>query len=127
MKWNLFLSDFRKKKINDYSNYWYDIFIDWDLIEASFAQQYGIRLAITDMTYAEFIRLLKGLLPDTPLGKVVTIRAETDRNVLENFTKEQLKIRSEWMLHKNEIMRLDKEAYAEKIRGFQEFCKSAFS
>lgn len=127
LKWNLFPNDFKNKKINNYSNYWYDIFIDYDLIEASFAQQYGIRLSTTEMTYAEFSRLLSGLLPETPLGKVVTIRSETDRNILKNFTKDQLKIRSEWMLHKNEIMRLDKEAYAEKIRDFQAFCKSAFS
>lgn len=111
----------------DYANYWYDLFIDWDLIEASFAQQYGIRLTATELSWAEFTRLLSGLLPDTPLGKIVAIRAETDSKVLKSFTKEQKRIRSEWMLHKNETIKSDKKAYQSKYERLQELCRAAFS
>lgn len=48
------------------------------------------------MPWEEFCDLLSGLSADTPLGKIVAIRAEDDREVLKNFTKEQRRIRSEW-------------------------------
>lgn len=48
------------------------------------------------MPWHEFVDLLSGLGPDTPLGRVVTIRLENDDEVLKHFTREQLKIRSEW-------------------------------
>jgi hypothetical protein len=121
------MPDFSNDYTPDYDNYWYDLFIDWDLIEASFAQQYGIRLTTTDLSYAEFSRLLSGLLPDTPLGKVVGIRAETDKNMLKNFSKDQKRIRSEWMLHKNEVIKQDNKAYKNKYDRLQELCKAAFS
>ena len=44
---------------------WYDLLEDYDLIEASFAKQYGIRLRNEqDMTWSEFATLLSGLMPD---------------------------------------------------------------
>lgn len=122
-KWS---SDFSSDYVNDYTNYWYDIYIDWDLIEASFLQQYGIRLTTTDMPYAEFSRLLSGLLPETPLGRIVSIRAETDKNTIKHFTDDQKRIRYEWMLHKNAVMKNDINAYNKKTKGFQDFCRAAF-
>lgn len=35
-------------------------------------------------------------MPDTPLGNVVQIRSEEDKEILKNFTPEQKRIRSEW-------------------------------
>lgn len=75
----------------------YDIFEDWSLIESSFAQQYGIRLRREiDMSWDEFCTLLSGLKPDTPLGNIVSIRSETDKNILKHFTPQQKKIRNDW-------------------------------
>ncbi len=86
-------SDFKKVK----NNQWYDLFEDWELIEASFTAQYGIRLRTeTDMTWDEFCTLLSGIMPKTPLGQIVSIRSEEDENILKNFTEEQHKIRNEW-------------------------------
>ena len=48
------------------------------------------------MKWAEFASLLSGLGPDTVLGRIVAIRTEEDKNVLENFTPEQHRIRNEW-------------------------------
>lgn len=48
------------------------------------------------MPWEEFKQLLAGISPDTPLGRMVSIRSETDKNVLKHFTKEQRRIRSEW-------------------------------
>lgn len=48
------------------------------------------------MKWDEFRDLLVGISPDTALGRIVSIRAEDDKEVLKHFTKEQKKIRSEW-------------------------------
>ena len=60
----------------------YDLDFDWDIIEASFAMQYGIRLSAEEIGLAEFLRLLRGIMPDTPLGRVVALRVEGDAEVL---------------------------------------------
>lgn len=79
------------------SNDYYDIVEDWRLIEASFFTQYGIRLRQTnDMPWDEFCSYLSGIMPDTPLGNIVQIRSEENKDVLKNFTDEQKRIRSEW-------------------------------
>ena len=35
-------------------------------------------------------------MDDTPLGRVVGIRSEKDKDIIKNFTPEQRRIRSEW-------------------------------
>lgn len=49
------------------------------------------------LEWDEFLNLLGGLLPETPLGRVVAIRKENDPEVLKKFTPEQKKIRNEWL------------------------------
>lgn len=48
------------------------------------------------MKWDEFKDLLAGLGPDTPLGRIVSIRAEEDKDMLKHFTKDQHRIRNEW-------------------------------
>lgn len=96
---------------------WYDLIEDYDLIEASFAKQYGIRLRNElDMDWGEFTTLLAGIMQDTPLGNIVSIRAENDPQIIKNFSKEQKRIRSEW--RKNIIKDLDKNEYEEAMKSF---------
>ena len=47
------------------------------------------------MKWDEFCALLSGLSADSPLGRIVRIRAENDPKMLEKFTPHQRKIRSE--------------------------------
>ena len=77
---------------------WYDFYDDWDLIESSIAQQYGIRLRneINTISWSEVRMLISGLLPETPLGKVIQIRSENNKDVLKTFTPEMHKIRNDW-------------------------------
>ena len=77
---------------------WYDFYDDWDLIESSIAQQYGIRLRseIETISWSEVKMLIAGLLPDTPLGKVIQIRSESNKDTLKSFTPEMHKIRNDW-------------------------------
>lgn len=85
-------------KNRESSDPYYDLIEDFDLIVSSFQTQYGIRLSrdLSGMKWSEFSALLSGLGPDTPLGRIVSIRSEEDKDVLKYFTKEQLRIRSEW-------------------------------
>lgn len=106
---------------------WYDLYGDYDLIEASFAQQYGIRLRNEeDMSWSEFCSLLSGIMPDTPLGKVVAIRAEKDGKVLKTFSKEQMKIHNDWIIRRNRKLRQNPEAYRKRMEEFQMWCKANF-
>lgn len=52
------------------------------------------------MPWQEFRDFLVGIAPDTPLGRVVAIRAEKNKDVLKQFSKEQLKIRNDWQKRK---------------------------
>lgn len=89
--------------------------------------QYGIRMmseTFQDVTWDEFKALLIGLHPDTALGRVIAIRAEEDKEMLKSFTKEQLRIRSEY---RNKIAKeVSEEEMADVLEGFkQAFIKMA--
>jgi len=104
------------------------LYYDYDLIEASFAKQYGIRLRQEeDMSWSEFCTLLGGIMPETPLGRVASIRAEKDPKVLKEFTKDQKKIRNDWLMYQNKKRRDDPEAYKAYLDNFQAWCKASFS
>ena len=97
---------------------WYDLLEDYDLIEASFAKQYGIRLRNEqDMTWSEFATLLSGLMPDTPLGQIISIRAEKDKEVIKRFTKDQKRIQSDWK--RRQSKNVDKESYEDAMNAFK--------
>lgn len=85
---------------------------DYDLIEASFLSQYGIRLKTTDLEFDEFLNLTSCLMPDTPLGQIVAIRSETDGNVISKFTDGQRKIYNDW---KNRSASNDEQSYCESM------------
>lgn len=78
------------------------------------------------MPWGEFCTLLAGVMPETPLGQVVNIRSENDKNVLKNFTKDQHRIRNEWRNRGAKAVLLDKAEAARQVKVFQEMCKRAF-
>lgn len=97
------------------------------MIVASFAKQYGIRLVtVEDMPWQEFCSLLSGIMPDTPLGSVVSIRAEKNPKVIKNFTKEQREIRNKWILKRNKKLKENPDAYAEYAKNLQRALAAAF-
>ena len=102
---------------------------DWDLIEASFLKQYGIRLRKEDddMSWNEFCNLTSGLMHDTPLGQIVAIRAEKDQNVIKGFTQEQRRIRNDWIIRRNKKLKENPEAYRKYCEELQRALKTAFS
>jgi hypothetical protein len=87
-------NDFEKKTKNES---FYDLREDWDLIVSSFQTQYGINIKEkTDMVWNDFCVLVGGLLDTTPLGRIVAIRAEKDKEVIKRFSKDQKRIHDEW-------------------------------
>lgn len=92
---------------------------DYDLIVASFQSQYGLRLSkeLPLMSWAEFCQLLAGIGPDTPLGRIVAIRAERDKDTLKYFTKEQHRIRNAWRSrHKAKTGKAELEAFLAEMQ-----------
>lgn len=61
------------------------------------------------MVWPEFCTLVGGLMPDTPLGQIVGIRAETDGETIKNFTSDQRKIYNTWQ-NKMASVRLEDES-----------------
>ena len=66
-------------------------------------------------------------MPETPLGRIVGIGAEKDPKVIKEFTKEQKKIRNDWILRRNRKLMEDPANYNKYWSDFQNWAKTAFS
>ena len=77
------------------------------------------------MQWDEFCTLLSGIMPKTPLGQVVSIRSEEDKETLKTFNENQRKIRQDWRRkqarlsteEENELMMKKLEIMFEKAFG----------
>ncbi|MNI44238.1 hypothetical protein D3C76_275810 [compost metagenome] len=81
------------------------------------------------MTWDEFCTLLAGIMPETPLGQIVQIRCENDREKLKNFTPEQHRIRNEWRargLQQPKWTDWTDEEKAKEVQEFQKIIQQAF-
>lgn len=76
------------------------------------------------MSWAEFCTLLAGIMPKTPLGQVVSIRSEEDKDMLKNFTPEQHHIRDEW--RNRQIDDMTDEEKQNTIKEVQEMFSKMF-
>ncbi len=88
--------------------------------------QYNVRLSQTEMDWKEFSTLLAGLMPKTPLGTVVGIRSEEDKEILKHYTKGQRQIRDEWRSNHNPMDRLTEKEKIEKAKEIQSILAQAF-
>lgn len=70
------------------------------------------------MSWEEFKQMLSGISPETPLGRIVSIRSETERDILKRYNSEQRRIHSEWQnrLAKNKSP-MDTERFLEEMRN----------
>ncbi|SEA06095.1 Bacteriophage Gp15 protein [Eubacterium aggregans] len=114
-------ADFKNPQNN---TLYYSLFDDWGLIEASFNAQYGIRLRkdAEGMTWNEFATLLSGIAPDTPLGNIVSIRAEKDPKVLKQFNAQQRKIHRDWA--KKQAADINMDDYKNMMNQLQDAFKT---
>lgn len=49
-----------------------------------------------NLKYSDWAKMVSGLMDDTPLGRVVGVRSETDQEIIRRFTPEQRAIRQDW-------------------------------
>jgi Bacteriophage Gp15 protein. len=73
------------------------------------------------MSWIEFFNLVNGLLPESPLGQVVSIRAEKDPERLKGFNKDQHEIKNSWRRKIDEritknMSKKDKEVATKEIQ-----------
>ena len=58
------------------------------LIEQSIAKQYRVLPSEQgDLRYSDWIKMVSGLMDDTPLGRIVMIRSETDKERIKIFLR----------------------------------------
>lgn len=118
-KWR---NDFKASNNSD-REAWYDLEEDWETIASSLKTQYGysIRKEIDNLSWAEFCSDVSGLMSETPLGNLVQIRSEDNKDVLKNFTKEQKEIRSKY--REKMAKKISKEEFRQVIEEFQKAFK----
>lgn len=116
-KWK---DDFKNQSNNES---WYDLEDDWELVASSLKKQYGysVRKEIENMSWAELCSDISGLMHDTPLGNIVEIRSEDDKERLKNFTQEQKNIR--WKYRTKIAQNMDKEEFKKVITDLQKMFK----
>lgn len=107
---------------------WYDVDFDRVLIEQSIAKQYGVLPSRQgELKYSDWSKLVSGLMPDTPLGEVVRIRSEKDKNVLKQFGPDQKRIRSDWMkFEAKRIKKANPAVKAEQIAELEKMLSALF-
>ena len=117
-----------RKWKNDFKNQsnseaWYDFEEDWELIASSLKTQYGysIRKEIENMSWAELSSDISGLMGDTPLGNIVQIRSEDDRERSKNFTQDQKNIR--WKYRMKMAQNVNQEEFKKVITDLQKAFK----
>lgn len=89
--------DFRRKTQSKLEESWYDLDYDRELIIQSIAKQYNILPSEQEnLHYSDWYRLVAGLMHDTPLGQVVRIWSEDNKDIIKNFDRYEKQIRSEW-------------------------------
>lgn len=120
-------TDFRTKRSN-IQDAAYDQEFDKVLIEQSIATQYGILPSQQGyLSYSEWFKLVSGLMDDTPLGRVVAVRTETDQKIISQYSPWQRQIRAEWNAFKAQRMsQQSTEDMEQQMKQLERMLASAF-
>ena len=120
-------TDFRTKRSN-IQDAAYDQEFDKVLIEQSIATQYGILPSQQGyLSYSEWFKLVSGLMDDTPLGRVVAVRTETDQKIISQYSPWQRQIRAEWNAFQAQRMsQQSTEDMEQQMKQLERMLASAF-
>lgn len=111
-------NDFIQKR-SKFDETFYDLEFDRELIVQSIAKQYHILPSEQEnLHYSDWYRLVAGLMDDTPLGRIVAVRAEDDKDRIKHFGAYEKRVRSEWRAFRDsqisaEFSRVEKKNVAE--------------
>ena len=104
--------------------------MDFDavLIEQSIATQYGILPKDQpDLPYSDWSKLVSGLMDNTPLGRVVSIRGESDPKIIAQMSPWQKKIRSEWQTFvASKAAKMPREEIMAQMTSLEQMLAKAF-
>nr|DAM10709.1 MAG TPA: hypothetical protein [Caudoviricetes sp.] len=89
---------------------------------ASFAKQYGIRLLTEDISVREYRKLLAGIMHDTPLGYVISVRSEKDPKKIREMTNAEKDIRRKWQRFR--AAKAESVQYTMTLEQFQQLFKN---
>lgn len=78
------------------------------------------------MPWSEFANLLQGILPETPLGQIVSIRSEENKEILKYFTPDQHRIRNDWRAQHSEVEDMTNAEKEKDNAEIQEMLQKAF-
>lgn len=78
------------------------------------------------MDWKEFTTLLNGLTAETPLGKIIQIRAETNQDIIDHFSEGEKQIYNEWQ-QKQLNMKYKNKSKEEVMRDIQTMFKGMFA
>lgn len=118
-------ADFKKQRIQSES--WYDPEYDRKLVEQSIAKQYHILPSEQgELSYSDWALLVSGIMEDTPLGQVVLIRKENNREHIKKFSSYERKIYNEWRSFIAERKREDKDTSEKVILNFENTFRAMF-
>lgn len=78
--------------------------------------------------FREFCILLNGIMDDTPLGKIIQIRSQTDAEIIKTYTPEQKQIRDEWIMkqRKRYVKTISKKEQESELKNIQEAIAQMF-
>lgn len=69
------------------------------------------------MKWDEFCSLVAGLSAESPLGRIVQIRSETDRKIIRKFNSHQRKIYSDWQKQKAKSVSIaERDRFLEEMK-----------
>lgn len=107
---------------NSKSDVFYDLEFDAQIIATSIWQQYHIDPhEQEDLTLEEFLLSVQGLGAETPLGKIVQIRAENNPERIKKLTIWERKIRNDWAAFKAKHMIQGAERTQTEARNEENF------
>ena len=106
----------------------YDVEFDAVLIQQSIATQYGILPRDQgELPWPEWSKLVSGLMDDTPLGRVVAVRGESDPKVIAQMSPWQKKLRAQWNSFRAErAAQQPREALMAQMANLEKMLASAF-
>lgn len=78
------------------------------------------------MPWTEFCTLVSGLMPDTPLGQIITIRSEKDPKVIKGFTQDQRRIHRDWRMHQAKQKLSDPKKLDDEMNALANAFRSLF-
>lgn len=95
----------------------------------SIAKQYHILPSEQgNMHYSDWLLMVGGLMEDTPLGQIVQIRSENNKEMLKHFTPYENRIRREWSAFraKKQLAEKSPQQINNDIAAIEAMIKAAF-